>query len=105
MLFSSLGSLHMLIYLPNPIWRLSAIWDKSSSLFLTPFSHVGLIHLMLLILVCRIHFWCYFHHWGQYSCLLTLLTKSNLAAVGDIRKLIFFVSIICHCLNMGGAEL
>src|SRR6218665_3410747 len=62
MLLLSLGSIHMLIYLPNPIWRLLAILDKSSSLFLTPFSHVGLIHLMLLILVCRIHFWCYFHH-------------------------------------------
>src|SRR6218665_1727823 len=54
MLFSSLTSIHMLIYLPNLIWRPSAILKKSSSLFLTPFSRV--IPLMLLILVCRIQF-------------------------------------------------
>src|SRR6218665_1415407 len=50
---SSLGSIFMLTDLPNPIWRLSAILEKSSSLFLTPFSRA--IPLVLLILVCRIH--------------------------------------------------
>ena len=74
MLFSSLGSIHMLIYLPNPKWRPSAILEKSSSLFLIPFSRVA--PLRLLILVCRIHLWCYFQHWGgQFSCLLTYQIK------------------------------
>src|SRR6218665_3289241 len=54
MLFSSLGLIFMLTYVSNPIWRPSAILEKSSSLILTPFAHV--IPLMLLMLVCRIHF-------------------------------------------------
>jgi len=60
MLLSSLGLIFMLTYVPNPIWRPSAILEKSSFI-LTPFSHV--IPLMLLILVCRIHFWYYFRRW------------------------------------------
>src|SRR6218665_806518 len=40
--------------LTNLIWRPLAILEKSSSLILTPFSCV--IPLLLLILVCRIHF-------------------------------------------------
>src|SRR6218665_415345 len=51
---SSLGLIFMLTYAPNPIWWPSAILEKSSPLILAPFSHV--IPLMLLILVCRIHF-------------------------------------------------
>src|SRR6218665_1222631 len=69
MSFSSFGLMFMLTYVPNPIWRPSAILEKSSSLFLAPFAHV--IPLMLLILVCRINFCCYFHHWGHYTCLFT----------------------------------
>ena len=34
----------MLIYSPNLIWRPSAILEKSSSLFLTPFSRVLIIN-------------------------------------------------------------
>src|SRR6218665_1748225 len=54
MLFSSLGLIFMLSYLPYPIWRPSAILEKSSSLFLAPFSRE--ILLLFLILACRIHF-------------------------------------------------
>src|SRR6218665_3116242 len=54
MLFSSLGLIFMRSYVPNPIFRTSAILEKSSSLFLTPFSRV--IPLLLLIFACRIHF-------------------------------------------------
>src|SRR6218665_3027921 len=61
MLFSSLGLIFMLTYVPNLIWRPSAILEKSSSLILTPFSRV--IPLLLLILVCKINFLYYFHHW------------------------------------------
>src|SRR6218665_1658877 len=39
MLLSSLGLIFMLTYVPNPIWRPSAILEKSSFI-LTPFSHV-----------------------------------------------------------------
>src|SRR6218665_1164200 len=54
MLFSSLGLICMLSYVPNPIWRTSAIFEKSSSLFLAPFSRA--IPLLLLNFACRIHF-------------------------------------------------
>src|SRR6218665_680860 len=67
MLFSSLGLIFILTYIPNPIWRPSAILEKSSSLVLTPFSCA--IPLLLLILACRIHFWCYFYSWGSISML------------------------------------
>src|SRR6218665_1155994 len=70
MLFSSLGSIRMLIYLPNLLWQPSAILEKPSSLFLTPFSRV--IRPILLILVCRIHFLNYFHHWGSIHMLIYL---------------------------------
>jgi len=93
MLFSSLGSIHMLSYLPNPIWRPSAILEKSSSLFLTPFSRV--IPLMLLILVCGIHFWCYFIIGVNTHAYL--LTKSNMAAVGHIGIVIFVSYTIFTC--------
>src|SRR6218665_2359216 len=53
MLFSSLGLIFMLTYVPNPISRPSAILEKSSSLFLAPFSRA--IPLLLLILACKIH--------------------------------------------------
>src|SRR5688572_627 len=45
---------------PNPIWPPSAILENSSYLFLTVYARV--IHLMLLISVCRIHFWHCFCH-------------------------------------------
>src|SRR6218665_717964 len=54
MLFLSLGLIFMLIYVPNPIWRTSAMLEKSSSLFHAPFSRA--IPLLLLIVACRIHF-------------------------------------------------
>src|SRR6218665_1999583 len=54
MLFSSFGLIFMLTFVPNPIWRTSAMLGKSSSLFLAPFSRA--IPLLLLILACRIHF-------------------------------------------------
>src|SRR6218665_3220013 len=54
MIFSSLGLIFMLTYVPNPVWRTSAILEKLSSLFLAPFSRA--IPLLLLILACRIHF-------------------------------------------------
>src|SRR6218665_1807497 len=37
MLFSSLGLIFMLTYVPNQIWRTSPMLEKSSSLFLFPF--------------------------------------------------------------------
>src|SRR6218665_49603 len=67
--FHHWGQFSCFIYLPNPKQRPSTILEKSSSLFLTPLSHA--IHLMLLILVCRIHFLCYFHHCGQFVYILT----------------------------------
>src|SRR6218665_3228039 len=54
MLFSSLGLIFMLSYVPYPIWRPSAILEKSSSLFRSSFSRE--ILLLFLILACRIHF-------------------------------------------------
>src|SRR6218665_2287425 len=84
MLFHHWRSIHMLIYLPNPIWRPSAILEKSSSLFLTPFSRV--IPLILLILVCRIHFRCYFIIGVNTHAYL--LTKSNFGHIG----IVIFVS-------------
>src|SRR6218665_2894597 len=54
MLCSSLGLIFMLTYVPNPIWRTSAMLEKSSSLFLAPFSRA--IPLLLLIVAGRIHF-------------------------------------------------
>src|SRR6218665_603966 len=54
MLFSSLGLIFMLTYIPNPIWRTSAMLEKSSSLFLAPF--LPAIPLFLLIFACKIHF-------------------------------------------------
>src|SRR6218665_2161804 len=53
-LFSSLGLIFMLTYAPNPIWRPSAILEKSSPMFLAPFSRA--IPLLFLILACRIQF-------------------------------------------------
>src|SRR6218665_1893205 len=54
MLFSSLGLIFMLTYVLNPIWRTTALLEKSSSLFLAPFSRA--IPLLLLIFASRLHF-------------------------------------------------
>src|SRR6218665_3247157 len=54
MSFSSLVLIFMLTYVPNPIWRMSAILEKSFSLSLAPFSRA--IPLLFLIFACRIHF-------------------------------------------------
>src|SRR6218665_3451672 len=50
----SFGLIFILTYVPNPIWRPSAILEKSFSLFLAPFPPA--ILLLLLILARRIHF-------------------------------------------------
>ena len=70
MSLSSLGLLFIFTYVPNPIWRPSAILEKSSSLFLAPFSRA--IPLLLLIVACRIHFCCYLYRWWSIFMLTCL---------------------------------
>jgi len=46
----------MLSYLPNPIWRKSAIFEKSASFLITAVSRLAGLPHVLVILVCGITF-------------------------------------------------
>src|SRR6218665_513959 len=90
---------HSGTYLPTPVRRLSAILEKSFSLFLTPLSAV--IPLVLIILLFRIHFQCSFQHWGSIFVLTRLLTIL-LCALVIFGKLIFVVSYTSRVKDFSG---
>src|SRR6218665_3687038 len=71
----------MLAYLPNPIWRPSAILEKSCFFFLTPIFLMILVHgtLFYVIFIIGVNFHA------------NLRSKSNMADVGHVGKVIFFV--------------
>ena len=88
---------------PNPIWPPSAILKNSTFLFLTVYARV--IPLMLLISVCRIHFWhCFCHSESSLASKVMvrdillhkrcrIITWLNIAVETGVISLILLISV------------